>query len=91
VNPENPVKPTSRKAGGKRDKKPRNSLSCFARKVLKPMQRSLNEKNILAQRRKSAKKSLRNAVALCAFAREILRGRATFRAKLVYLAQDLFD
>jgi hypothetical protein len=32
------------------------------------MQRSLNENNILAQRRKGAKKSLRNAVALCAFA-----------------------
>jgi hypothetical protein len=53
----------------------------FARKELKPMPRSLNEKNILAQRRKGAKKSLRNAVALCAFAREILLGRATFRAK----------
>jgi hypothetical protein len=30
----------------------RTGLSGFARKVLKPMQRSLNEKNILAQRRK---------------------------------------
>jgi hypothetical protein len=40
----------------------------FAQKVLKPVQRSLNENNILAQRRKGAKKSLRNAVTLCAFA-----------------------
>jgi hypothetical protein len=43
-------------------------LNRLCTKVLKPMQRSLNENNILAQRRKDAKKRLRNAVALCAFA-----------------------
>jgi hypothetical protein len=51
------------------------------------MQRSLNEKNILAQRRKGAKKSLRNAVALCAFAP--LRERF-FWVELLFV-QSLFN
>jgi hypothetical protein len=46
------------------------------------MQRSLNEKNILAQRRKDAKKNLRNAVALCVFAP--LRERF-FSAELLFV------